>query len=221
VYIYLDESGNLGFDFTKQGTTRFFVVTLLIADSFYDNRKIFKAVERTIKVKIRKNKKKKDLSLELKGSKTDIAVKKYFYRQIENVKFGIYTLILNKARVYKDLQENKEKLYNFVSKFLLDKCPFKEVKDKIIITIDRSKNKEEVKEFNKYLLIQLEGLLPLKTPLEIYHPRSYESKGIQAADMFSWGIFRKWERQDWEWYNVFKTKIMFETIYLPEKNKGL
>ncbi len=31
-YIFMDESGDLGFDFDKSGTTNYFVITLLFAD---------------------------------------------------------------------------------------------------------------------------------------------------------------------------------------------
>jgi hypothetical protein len=53
---------------------------------------IIKAIEKTIKRKILRKKKKKNVSLELKGVKTDINVKKYFYNLIKNSKFDILTL---------------------------------------------------------------------------------------------------------------------------------
>jgi hypothetical protein len=46
---------------------------------------------------------------------------------------------------------------------------------------------------------------------------SEESAGVRAADLFCWGIFRKYERSDQGWYGVFKSKIRFETVYLPRK----
>jgi hypothetical protein len=35
--------------------------------------------------------------------------------------------------------------------------------------------------------------------------------------MFAWGFFRKYERKDVEWYDIFKGKVRFETVYLPPK----
>ena len=32
-YIYLDESGDLSFDFTKKGTPKFFIITVLISEN--------------------------------------------------------------------------------------------------------------------------------------------------------------------------------------------
>ena len=42
-----------------------------------------------------------------------------------------------------------------------------------------------------------------------------ESGDLQAADMFAWGIFRKYEAGDLEWYDVFKEKVSYEKLYLP------
>jgi hypothetical protein len=53
-----------------------------------------------------------------------------------------------------------------------------------------------------------------KIPLEIKHKNSCSDYGLNAVDLFSWGIFRKYERKDWEWYNIFKEKIKFDDIYL-------
>ncbi|MCP4254020.1 MAG: DUF3800 domain-containing protein [Candidatus Scalindua sp.] len=82
------------------------------------------------------------------------------------------------------------------------------------LIVDRCKNKEEVRDFNQYLINQLEALLPLNTDLNILHLTSQESTGLQAVDLFSWGIFRKYENSDIEWYKVYRDKVRFETEYL-------
>jgi hypothetical protein len=35
MYIFLDESGDLGFDFTKRKTSKFFVMTLLVSENLH------------------------------------------------------------------------------------------------------------------------------------------------------------------------------------------
>ena len=82
--IFLDESGDLGFDFTKLGTTKYFVVTVLALPSAVAKRAMEKAVERTIKNKI--NQGRTDHGpLELKGAKATAAVKTFFYRHLSPV----------------------------------------------------------------------------------------------------------------------------------------
>lgn len=218
MHIYLDESGDLGFDFTKQGTSRVFVITLLVINSNEVNKKMLRMVERTIKAKVNRNKKAKDITLEFKGNNTDIRVKEYFYRHIKDDRFDIFTLILNKARVAQNLRQKKEKLYNFVSRKLLEQCHFHKAEDRVILTVDKRKNKEGIEDFNRYLFNELRALIPLKVPFEQYHEASYSHKGLQAVDVFCWGIYRKYERADFKWYNYFVTKIREEIVYLPEKD---
>jgi len=219
MYIYLDESGDLGFDFTKQGTSRFFVITLLIVYSNDVNKKILKMIERTLKRKVNKRKKGKNSEAELKGSKTDITVKRYFYRLVKDDSFEICTLILNKARVIDKLRKNKPKLYNYISKLLLEKCQFGKVQNRVSLTVDKCKNKEETKDFNNYLLTALRKFIPVTTPFVQYHEASYAHKGLQAVDLFSWGVYRKYERSDLEWYSEFHEKIKVEIMYLPARKR--
>lgn len=214
MYVFLDESGGLSFDFTKGGTTRFFVVCLLVLSTEADYRTLARAVERTIRHKLHKGRAPKRPTHELKGAKTGPDVKGYFYRQARASAFHLYTLVLNKARVYDDLRNVPEKLYNFVARKLLERCPFKTTAGKIIVTLDRRKSAAEIRQFNHYLLTQLEGDLPINTPFEIHHQHSWENKGLQAVDLFAWGIFRKYERGDATWYDAFKERIAFEDVYL-------
>ena len=46
-----------------------------------------------------------------------------------------------------------------------------------------------------------------------YHSFSHEDKLLQAVDLFAWGLYRKYEVGDAEWYEVFKEKVAFERVY--------
>ncbi|MCL6472714.1 MAG: DUF3800 domain-containing protein [Firmicutes bacterium] len=97
---------------------------------------------------------------------------------------------------------------------ILDKILLEDACTRVQLVIDKSKGKREIVEFNDYIRRQLEARLDPKVPLDIYHWSSHESEGLQAVDMFCWGIFEKYERQNTAWYDVFKDKIKFETKYL-------
>lgn len=215
MYAFLDESGGLSFDFTKGGTTRFFVVCLLVLPTTEDYRRLTQAVERTIRNKLHKGRAPKHPTHELKGTMIDLATKRYFFQQAQSASFSLYSLVLNKARVYEDLRREPERLYNFIARTLIERCPFQQAKDRIILTLDRRKTIEEINAFNQYLLVQLQGSLPLNVPIEIYHKHSWERKGLQAVDLFSWGLFRKYERGDMSWYQVFRNRLAVEDVYLP------
>jgi hypothetical protein len=153
---------------------------------------------------------------ELKGAKTGIDIKKYFYRHLIKRGWQLYTIVLNKERVYEDLRKPKvkKKLYNFLARFILEKIDLRNVGTAVTLILDLSKNKEEVRDFNSYVENQLEALLPLNVPLNIYHEHSHENSGLQAVDLFCWGIFRKYEYGDSEWFDVFGNAITYETEYL-------
>lgn len=216
VIIFLDESGDLGFDFNKSKTSQKFVITLLVCDNGETANSFRKAVRRTLKNKLNRNKRGSRIVQELKGTKTSFSIKKYFYRNLSKGSWQIYTVVLNKQRVNKDLRGSqiKKKLYNFLARFILEKIDLRNVGTAVTLIIDRSKNKEEIRDFNNYVENQLEALLPLNVPLNIYHERSHENAGLQAVDLFCWGIFRKYENDENEWYDVYRDVIMFETEYL-------
>lgn len=75
MFIFLDESGDLGFDFNKAGTSQTFTIALLVCER-QTVRQIKNAVKRTLKNKVNTKRKKK--VHELKGTSTSLAVKTYF-----------------------------------------------------------------------------------------------------------------------------------------------
>ncbi len=205
MFIYLDESGDLGFNFEKRKTTKKFVITLLVCDSDVARKEFDKAVRRTLKNKLNRRKKNSRFRTELKGIGTAVIVKKYIFRNIKTNRWAIYSLILNKNRVDTNLQTNfgKKKLYNFLARFFIEKLNLSKVQRNVELIVDRCKNKEEVRDFNQYLVNQLEALLPLNIDLNISHLTSQESTGLQAVDLFSWGIFRKYENNK---HQIIKSK---------------
>ena len=214
--IYLDESGDLGFDFSKPKTSRKFVITLLVCDGAVSVVGFRKAVRRTLKNRLNHKKSKSRVVQELKGTGTTLAIKQYFYRQSPDNGWRIYTVALNKVRVDDRLRskQGKKKLYNFLARFLLEHVDLSQAAPAVTLIMDRCKNREEIKDFNSYVANQLESLLPLNIPLNIYHETSQDNPGLQAVDLFCWGVYRKYESDDWEWYRQFRGNIAFETEYL-------
>lgn len=211
--IFLDESGDLGFDFSKPKTTRKFVITLLVCNSRVAVDGFRKAVRRTLKNKLNLR---KNHAHELKGTNTSQAVKEYFFRHIASDGWCLYAVVLNKRRVYEHLRakHGKKKLYNFLARFVLEKVDLSKTGEAVNLVIDRSKNSEEIRDFNSYLENHLQGLLPLETPLFITHESSFNNPGLQAVDLFCWGLFRKHEENDAEWYRMYRESIVYEGEYL-------
>jgi len=82
------------------------------------------------------------------------------------------------------------------------------------IVRSRSSTDESRWSFNEYIIRQLEGRVRPNTPIDIYHEDSKKVKGIQIIDMFIWGIHRKYELLDSEWYKIFADKVALDEMYL-------
>jgi hypothetical protein len=217
LFIYLDESGDLGFDFTKAKTSQYFVITILVCHHKQVVDGITTAVKRTLKNKLNHKKQNQRVVNELKGSETSLTIKQYFARHLPDDGWDVYSVTLNKSRVEPHLQtkEGKKKLYNFLARFILEKIPFANDLPWVNLIVDRCKNNEEIKDFNNYVENQLDALLPLNCMLTIDHLASHENAGLQAVDLFCWGIARKDAHKDTNWFASYYDKVRFDTIYLP------
>lgn len=207
-YLYLDESGDLGFDFVNRKPSKYFTITVLVLHGMQNNRRIGKEVRITLRRKF------DGRNAELKGSACPLRVKEYLYNRIRHVDFAVYALTLNKIRVFEQLRKDKERVYNYLARLVLDKIPFNGAGCRIELIVDKSKTKDNVRGFNEYIIRQIKSRFDPKIPIDIYHRDSKQSPGIQLVDMLSWGIFRKYERNDLEWYSVFKERIRFDEQYL-------
>jgi len=214
--IYLDESGDLGFDYANKKPSKKFVITLLVCKNKGAVDSFKRAVRRTLKNKLNHKKKNKRIVEELHATHLNNTIKQYFYQKIRNMDWEIYAVALNKSRVYDHLtnKAGRKKLYNYLSNFLLEQVDLSSAKPAVTLIIDKCKNKAEIEDFNQYLANQLEARLPLNVPLNIYHEDSKANTGLQAVDLFCWGIYRKYEHGDLEWYANYCSRIRFETEYL-------
>jgi len=214
-YLYLDESGDLGFDFVNKKPSKFFTITILALSSREANRKLIKTVKLVLRRKLNRPKHCKRLVCELKGTGTTLEIKKYFFDKIKDNKFGLYSITLNKRKVYERLANDKPRVYNYIARQVLDRIPFeKNDGSRVELIIDKSMAKPEIQEFNSYVRRQLEGRLSPQIPLDIYHRLSHENGGLQAVDMFCWGLFQKYERNNTEWLDIFIKKVLFDEQFL-------
>lgn len=213
-WLYLDESGDLGFDFVNKKPSKFFTICIL-ATSQRDTNQVFdRAVRRTLRHKLNPRAKRKRLVQELKGTATTLAIKSYAWRQVSGAQFGIYALTLNKRRVFSQLAAEKDRVYNFVARQVVDRIPFEKASGNVQLIVDRSKGSREIVDFNQYITRALQGRIDPGVGLDFTHVDSRARSGLQLADLFAWGIFRKHERRDSEWYNLFRDKIRCDELYL-------
>ncbi len=69
LYLYLDESGDLGFDSLNKRPSKYFVVTILTIAGNTANKEMIKSVKKTLARKLNRKKHQNRIVQELKGSK--------------------------------------------------------------------------------------------------------------------------------------------------------
>jgi hypothetical protein len=213
LYLYLDESGDLGFDF-KRKSSKHFTITILCFTGTETNRALGYAVKKTLARKLNPRNHRKIVYEELKYTNTTLETKKYLYRQIQRMDFSLYAITLSKQKVLYYANENKARLYNYVTKLVLDKIPVENASGGIEFIIDKSKERTAIARFDSYIRQNLQTRLTTKTQLNISQKNSKEQQGLQIADMFCGGIFQKYEQNKTDWFNIFKEKITFAQEYL-------
>lgn len=205
-YIFLDESGDLGFDPTKKNS-KYFVITTLFTE---DKRPIEKVVKK-IHSGLRKRVKKLSGGV-LHCYKEKPLTRKRLLRLLTEKKCLIMAIYLNKAKVYTKLQEEKHVLYNYVVNILLDRImnkKFVNPKSHINLIAERRETNRFLNEnFRNYLNEQVKNSHKLDLKVDIKTPS--EEKSLQAVDFVSWAIFRKYEQGDDSYYRVLKSKIVEE-----------
>jgi len=206
VYILLDESGDLGFDFTKRKTTRFFVITVLFTQSKRPIEKCIRLVHRSLREKYRK------IHSVLHATEEEPITRQRMLKKLAEKDCILMTIYLNKKRVYTKLQNEKAILYNYVTNILLDRIMTKKLisitAPICLIASKRETNKFLNENFRSYLKSQTRDIHKLDLRIEIKTPA--EEKSLQAVDFASWAIFRKLEYGDDAYYNLIKSKIVEE-----------
>jgi len=194
-YVYIDESGDLG---TKQGSSKFLILSALVVNNPKDLDRIIK--------NMRRNKFKKELkkASEIKANKSSKKVILYMLQKLNSILDAkIYYIVLEKSKLYSNyLKEDKHKLYNFVAGKLAQNLIF----DNTIleIKIDKSKGNLFLQEdFNNYFEQKLKEKCK-NINCKIEHSYSHSWSGLQFADILAWSCFQKFEYNNEEYLKEIK-----------------
>ena len=208
-YIFMDESGDLGFNEQKEKTSKNFIIAFLFSQNknILDKivKKVFNALPQNIKKKhsgtfhcYKEQPKVRLKLLSLLKDKKDIS---------------IMIIRLNKGNVWTDLRQENSILYNYVVNILLNRVFSKKlipIKDKIVfIQSQRETNKLLNLNFKQYISQQVKKNHGVELVVEIKRPS--EEKALQIVDFVSWGVFRKYEHNDDTYYNIIKNLIKENT----------
>lgn len=210
-YIFLDESGDLGFDFKKKKTSKIFVITCLFTNNKRPIEKIVRKTHSELKKKYRRK-----FGI-LHAVKEKPITRQRLLKRLNEKDCAIMTIYLNKKRVYTKLQEEKAVLYNYVANILLDRIYTRKIipteKTIELVASKRETNKFLNENFKNYLNTQVKNKHKVNINIVIKSPS--EEKTLQAVDFASWAIFRKYEYGDDSYYNLIKNKMVEENPLFP------
>jgi len=204
-YIFLDESGDLGF---SQKSSKWFLFTLVVIDNPRPLEKIIKKSRAGLK------KKYKHQFSELHAYCCDDSTRTRVLKSLANLDISVITTILNKKKVYVDLQNQKTYLYNYTANIILDRLINSKLIEKdneISLVVDRKDTKKNIREnFISYITKAMKKRCDGNFKMSL--AASHDEKGLQAVDFISWAIFRKYEKDDLRFYELIKGKIIDERL---------
>lgn len=211
-YIFLDESGDLGFDFNKKKTSKFFIVTFLFVK---ENKSSIEKIVKKVHSELKKKLKRKAGVLHAVNEKP--TTRQRLLKRLADKDCAIMIIYLNKRKVFTKLQDEKQVLYNYVTNILLDHVYTKKIvpidKEIQLIASRRETNKFLNENFKSYLNTQIKNRHNGK--IKILIKTSYEEKSLQIVDFVSWAIFKKYEYGDDGYYNIIKSSIIEENPLFP------
>mgnify|MGYP001575124671 CR=1 FL=1 len=205
-HIFLDESGDLGFNKNKRNS-KYFIIAIIFTIDKKPLEKIVKKVHSSLRKKVKR----------LSGGILHSHKEKPLTRKrlLENLKekdITIMTIYLDKSKVYSHLRNEKHILYNYVTNILMDRIMTRKYLDKnkeILLTASKRETTKFLNDnFTKYLESQLKNKHKVLIKIEIKTPS--EEKSLQAVDFVTWAIFRKYEFKDDSYYQIIKNKIVEE-----------
>lgn len=209
-YIFIDESGDLGF---KKASSKWFLFAVVIIDDSRALERIVKKVWKTLK-----NKKSGELHATHDSNKTRQKLLE-IVGDLENIE--IVSILIDKNTIKN--QRNKNYLYNYTLYSSIDVLFEREMIDKnesIYIYIDKKDTKKLISDslinnFLNHLKVKYKNIISITLQ------SSHNDKSLQVVDFIAWAIFRKYERKDEIFYNLIKDRIVYENILKIKKESPL
>ncbi len=203
----MDESGDLGFDLTKKGTSKYFVITMLTVENKRVLDKIVKKVYQKLSPKQMQQR-----NGVLHCNQEDNKIRMGVYNQLVNRDIASFCLVLKKENVFNNDFKSKHLLYNNLVKYLL-----KSLFTKRLLSFDEKlvfyASKRETNKFlNQNFLLELNNEFSQDSisGIEFRIDEAYKENGLQLVDFISWAIFKKYEDNELYFYEIIKSKIYEE-----------
>lgn len=198
MHIYLDESGDLGFG---EGGSKYFTIAFIATTDPVSLKRCVKRVKMKYHI---------PREVELKGNTTRPIIKKDLLSRLSRLELEIHAITVMKENVQPKLRRDPNILYNYMVGLSLIKRILEEPENsKVIITIDRRiisiTSGFKFNEYVRYKVWYEAGRQDID--LEINHLDSHRSYEIQGADIICNSIFKKYNSNQYDLFNIIQNKV--------------
>jgi len=198
MYVFLDESGDLGFG---QGGTKYFTIAFVATENPVQFRRAVKKIK--IKYNIPHN-------IELKGNTTRELIKRDLLSRFVKLDIEIHAITVRKENVEPKLRRDTNILYNYVVGLsLVERILAEPQNAKVIINVDRRIIAiTSGFNFNEYLRYKIWYEKERRDiDLNIHHLDSHEAYAIQGIDIICNSIFKKYNSNNYTLFSIIQSKV--------------
>ena len=199
-FIYLDESGDLGFN---KGSSKYFIISFIALDT---------KTNLTLKRKIKEVKKRYRIrkDIEIKGNSSNHSLRTDILKEICSLPIEIYSIITKKQGINKSLREDTNIFYNYMVNLILVPYIEQSKNSNFCLIADLRINKVSkgmrFGDYLKYKIFCENSLYNVK--IDIEYLDSFSSYGLQAVDFVAYSFFKNYEHADNKYYKALEERII-------------
>jgi hypothetical protein len=196
MFVYLDESGDCGFKF-RQGSSRFFVVTLLLVEDPIPLHSEVDAIRYSLGFSSR---------TEFKFSHCADDVKEAFLHRVCRNEFRIRALVIDKVRIAEPQLRNRDTFYTQVVELVLN-YDHGSAHGMTIVLDEVVRSRRQQLTTGSRLRKSLNSSAGKFGKVKIVHHASNADNLIQVVDMLSGAIYRRYDRGDERFFRLIGGRI--------------
>ncbi len=199
LYIYIDESGSMGFERNRP----YFIICALLLN--LDQMKAVKNIVKRTSQEIYAD----DENKELHANEMLFSEKIIFFNYLQKADFEISFLTINKDKIHPIFFKKKHIYFNYVIYLLLEKVMKEYSNREIYIIVDNRNIKVTAEDsLNEYLNIELIKNKQYVKNIHLKYSDSKENRYLQVVDLLANAIYAKYNFGKTYFYDYIVTKVI-------------
>jgi tetrahydromethanopterin S-methyltransferase subunit F len=184
--VYIDESGDLGFDFTRKQTSKHLTIAAVATQDPVGIKRLVRSTRERAGLSARD---------ELKGGVTTERIQALLLDGLSRLPIRIRAFTIYRPNVYETLWRDRNIFYNYCAGKALTPL-LKECADAVLYWDARQVRTGARLAVDAYIKYKLWVQERAHTRLQIHHVDSKAVARVQVADLVAHAIFVAWERED-------------------------